>query len=98
MKRARDSTGSPDEYPEPQILHLIPSEQTRRVQAAALVVLLDHGIQALASERRRPPRYEVERLVEEAVGEPVIGARPALARVERARGEYGGGGGGGGRH
>src|SRR4051812_37932272 len=45
-KRARDSTGSPDEYPEPQILHLIPGQKTRRVQAAALVVLLDHGIQA----------------------------------------------------
>src|SRR3954447_18963486 len=87
MKRARDSTGSPDGYPEPEILHLLRSEQTGRVQAAGPVVLLDHGIQALAGEGRGSPGRQVERLVQEAVGKGVVAARPALAGVERALGE-----------
>src|SRR3954453_7664101 len=78
--------GSPDEYPQPQILDQIRWWYTRYIEAADGVVLLDHGIQPLACQRRRSPRRHLEGLLEEPAREGVIGPRPTPAGVEPAPG------------
>src|SRR3954447_23737566 len=80
--------GSQDQYPQPQILHLLAGWYTTYIESADLVVARDHAVQPLARERRGTPGRHLERLLEEAVGQPVVRPLPALAGVERALGEH----------
>src|SRR3954453_446047 len=79
--------GSQDEYPQPQILHLLAGWYTTYIESTDLVVPRDHVVQPLARERRGAAGLHLERLGQEALRQPVVGARPALAGVERALGE-----------
>src|SRR4051794_32957617 len=79
--------GSQDEYPQPQILHLLAGWYTTYIESTDLVVPRDHAVQPLARERRGTAGLHLERLGQEALRQPVVGARPALAGVERALGE-----------
>src|SRR3954452_18516871 len=65
LGRGTHPMGSPDEYPQPQILDLIWRWYTTYIEAADGVVLLDHGIQPLACQRRRSPGRHLERFLEE---------------------------------
>src|SRR3954470_15208064 len=79
--------GSQDEYPQPQILHLLAGWYTTYIESTDLVVPRDHAVQPLARERRGTAGLHLERLGQEALRQPVVGARPALAGVEGALGE-----------
>src|SRR3954453_16344265 len=79
--------GSQDEYPQPQILHLLAGWYTTYIESTDLVVPRDHVVQPLARERRGAAGLHLERLGQEALRQPVVGARPALAGVEGALGD-----------
>src|SRR3954454_603115 len=79
--------GSQDRYPQPQILHLLASWYTTYIESASLVIARDHRVQTLARKGRAAPGSDLERLLQEAVRQPVVGADPALPNVERALGE-----------
>src|SRR3954464_9712015 len=88
LGRGTHPMGSRDQYPEPQIIDLPRRWYTTYIESASLVVPRDHGVEPLARERRRAAGRHLERLRQEALGQPVVGARPALAHVERALGEH----------
>ena len=74
----------PSGYSQPEILALSVFEQARGLQSARLVVGLDHRVEPLASERRRAPGADLERLVEEPAGS-VSSARVQPSRRLKAR-------------
>src|SRR3954471_2558687 len=86
--RGTHPMGSRDQYPEPQIIDLPRRWYTTYIESASLVVPRDHGVEPLTRKRRRAPGRHLERLGQEALRQAVVGARPALAYVERALGEH----------
>jgi hypothetical protein len=58
------------------------------VEAAAGVVGVDHRRETLRRQRGLAARAQLERLAEEALGQPVLGAGPALAQVVEALREH----------
>src|SRR5690242_11507375 len=51
------------------------------IKTAPLIVGVDHGPQAVRGQRGNPARGQGERLVQQAVRQPVVGRLPALADV-----------------
>src|SRR4051794_25429974 len=80
--------GSVDEdIPDAQVRDLRRRRQAVLVQPASPVVPVDHGIEPLPGERGGAAGGDLERLGEEALGQAVVGAGPALPGVERALGQ-----------